>query len=500
MSDIFLSYAHEDLERAHRLAEALEGHGWSVFWDREIPAGKTWRQVISAALRQAHCVIVAWSEASIQSDWVCEEAEEGRARNILVPVFFDEVNPPLGFREIQAARLVGWDGGPNAAAFRQLVSDVAGILGPLIQPAVPRPTPPISEKAEPVPALKPEPPVPPKPIIWSGGLALGAVIVAFIAVQIISEPAVEKTEVTREELPPEPQPEKRETVQKHAVVGEAPSESAKGEVALKPGDLVRDTLKDGSPGLEMVVIPSGEFHMGDIQGTGDADERPVRLVRIPRPFALGRYEVTFVEYDVFARATNRPIPKDQSWGRGRLPVINVSWEDAVAYAKWLSEETGRNFRLPTEAEWEYAARAGTKSRRFWGAAPSQACEYANVFDRRNAAALRAKYAMTWESHDCEDPYRETALVGSFRPNSWGLYDMLGNVWEWVQDCLHKHYAGAPEDGSKAWGAGNDGDCALRMLRGGSWNTDPRFVRSPDRFSFEADFRSPNLGFRLAQDL
>lgn len=101
VSDIFLSYAREDLERAHSLAEALEGHGWSVFWDREIPAGKTWRQVIAAALHQAHCVIVTWSEASIQSDWVCEEAEEGRARKILVPVFFDEVNPPLGFREIQ---------------------------------------------------------------------------------------------------------------------------------------------------------------------------------------------------------------------------------------------------------------------------------------------------------------------------------------------------------------------------------------------------------------
>ncbi|MGH9875587.1 MAG: toll/interleukin-1 receptor domain-containing protein, partial [Pyrinomonadaceae bacterium] len=109
MSDIFLSYAREDLERAHRLAEALEAQGWSVFWDREIPAGKTWRQVISAALRQAHCVIVAWSEASILSDWVCEEAEEGRTRKILVPVFLDEVNPPLGFREIQAAGLVGWD-------------------------------------------------------------------------------------------------------------------------------------------------------------------------------------------------------------------------------------------------------------------------------------------------------------------------------------------------------------------------------------------------------
>ena len=138
------------------------------------------------------------------------------------------------------------------------------------------------------------------------------------------------------------------------------------EERKRPGNVFRDKLKDGSEGPEMVVVPAGTFKMGDIQGKGADWEKPVHTVNIPKSFAIGRYPITFEDYDRFAAATSRPLPSDQGWGRGRQPAINVSWEDAVEYAKWLSEQTGKRYRLPTEAEWEYAARARTETDYWWG--------------------------------------------------------------------------------------------------------------------------------------
>ncbi len=181
---------------------------------------------------------------------------------------------------------------------------------------------------------------------------------------------------------------------------------------------------------EMVEILAGEFWMG----SGDDDEeasdgeKPRHKVTIVKPFAIGKYEVTFDEYDQFAHATGRALPSDQGWGRGRRPVINVSWEDAVAYAKWLSEMTDKPYRLPTEAEWEYAARAGSEKPRFWGDDPKQACQYANVADQSYSQA-----GYGGETFDCDDGQPVTAEVGLFKANDFGLYDMLGNVLEWAQD-------------------------------------------------------------------
>jgi formylglycine-generating enzyme required for sulfatase activity len=433
LSDIFISYAREDLGRAKQLAEALKAQGWSVFWDQTIPAGKSWHEMIDAALHKARCVIVTWSEASIQSSWVREEAEEGRERKILVPVLFAEVKPPIGFRSIQAASLVNWDGRPTAEEFQQLVSAVANILGPPKQPAAPRPPP---QEPEPAPTQQPESLAPwesprekgrkgQRPTLWIAGLALGVVIAGLVAVQMRG--------------PESPQ--------------------------------------HGSPGPEMVSIPRGEFRMGDIQGSGDADERPVHSVRIPRPFAMGRYEVTFDEYDVFARATGREQPADEGWGRGRRPVINISWEDARAYAQWLSEQTGKRYRLLTEAEWEYAARAGKETTYWWGNEVGK--------NRANCAGCGSQ----WDGN-------QTAPVGSFASNPWGVYDTVGNVYEWVQDCYHDSYEGAPADGS-AW---EKSGCTLRVIRGGSWGGEPRYVRSADRLWFVPGLRLNFLGFRLAQDV
>jgi formylglycine-generating enzyme required for sulfatase activity len=170
----------------------------------------------------------------------------------------------------------------------------------------------------------------------------------------------------------------------------------------------------------MVKVPAGEFLMGSGDDDSEAypSEKPRQGVVIGKPFAIGKYEVTFEEYDQFALATGRPLPPDHGWGRGQRPVINVPWDDADAYGRWLSKMTGKSYRLLTEAEWEYAARARTTWYRFWGDTPDQACRYANAADR--------SYAKTFggDIHDCDDGHVFTAEVGAFEANPFGLHDML----------------------------------------------------------------------------
>jgi len=223
---------------------------------------------------------------------------------------------------------------------------------------------------------------------------------------------------------------------------------------------------------EMVSIPAGEFEMGDLSDSGQPDELPVHIVQFTRAFEIGKYEVTFDEYDLFAAATAHRKPNDQSWGRGNRPVINVSWDEAVAYAAWHSKRTGLNYRLPSEAEWEYAARAGSISVRYWSEShegeKEVACTYANVFDAKNESHIKNSYGgISWEPFNCEDNYPFTAPVGEFEANKWKLHDMMGNVWEWNQDCYINSYKDAPADGSSRESI-DGSDCSRRVLRGGSW--------------------------------
>jgi formylglycine-generating enzyme required for sulfatase activity len=222
--------------------------------------------------------------------------------------------------------------------------------------------------------------------------------------------------------------------------------------------------------------------MGDIQGDGDSDEQPVHDVTIA-PFAMGRYEVTFEEYDRFANATGHKKPNDEGWGRGRRPVINVSWSNATAYAQWLSRQTGHDYRLPSEAEWEYAARAGTETKYWWG----------NSIGRNRAACNGC--GAKWGA----DVARKTAPVGSFATNPFGLYDTAGNVWEWAGDCWHRNYSKAPSDGS-TWLDRDGGECARRVLRGGGWFIEPRNLRSADRHWYPAGAANGGVGIRLARTL
>ena len=247
------------------------------------------------------------------------------------------------------------------------------------------------------------------------------------------------------------------------------------------GTVFRDTLKDGGEGPAMVVLPTGRFRMGSPSGEAgrDSDEGPVRMVNISQRIAMGRYEVTFAEYDRFVAATSGRRPGDRGWGRGSRPVINVSQEDAQAYATWLSAQTGKTYRLPTEAEWEYAARAGTTTTYSWG----------NKIGRNRANCDGC--GSEWDDE-------QTAPVGRFAANGFGLFDMHGNVWEWVEDCWHGNYEGAPTDGS-AWTSGCVSDVRA-VVRGGSWADDPRRLRAANRYWLRPSARSSGLGFRLVQDL
>ena len=262
------------------------------------------------------------------------------------------------------------------------------------------------------------------------------------------------------------------------------------QAAAQPGMLLRDPLQTGGFGPELVVIPAGRYRRGDLQGDGASTEQPVHEVTISRPFAIGRYEITFGEYDRFCQATGRPLPDDGGAGRGRNPVVHVTWEDAQAYARWLSEQTGEVYRLPTEAEWEYAARGSTQSSRFWGNELALACRFANGAD-----LFAAEQNPAYVVHPCRDGYPGIAPVGSFQPNPFGLYDVLGNVWEWCEDHWQASYRGAPADGSPRLGWDN-----LRVRRGGSWFSSPRNIRSAARTGENKFFRGDDTGFRVVRDL
>ena len=220
------------------------------------------------------------------------------------------------------------------------------------------------------------------------------------------------------------------------------------------------TFRDCAECPQMVVVPSGSFMMGSPGGEGIGDERPRRhRVRIDYRLAVGVYEVTFAEWDacVSAGGCGGYRPDDEGWGRGNRPVINVSWKDAQSYVRWLSNKTGKSYRLLSESEWEYVARAGTTTRYNWGNEIGH--------NRANCDGCGSRWGD-----------EKTAPVGSFRANAWGLHDVHGNVWEWVADCWNGSYTGAPADGS-AW---ERGDCSRRVLRGGSWVIDPWILRAAYR--------------------
>ncbi len=228
----------------------------------------------------------------------------------------------------------------------------------------------------------------------------------------------------------------------------------------------------------MIVVPASPFKMGSPEGQGDKTEHPQHDVTIARPFAVAKFELTFDEWDACAAHGDCAHVGDSGWERDRRPTINVSWDDAQTYVKWLSRITGKPYRLLSEAEYEYAARAGTQTAYPWGP---------EIKLNGKAMANCAGCGSQWDG-------KQTAPAGSFPANRFGLYDMVGNVWEWTEDCWNPNYKGAPVDGL-AW---TSGDCNIRVVRGGSWVSLP--VRSAARSRGYTGDRSLDLGFRVARTL
>jgi formylglycine-generating enzyme required for sulfatase activity len=226
----------------------------------------------------------------------------------------------------------------------------------------------------------------------------------------------------------------------------------------------------------MIKVPAGTYRMGGPSSIISADEVPRHEVTVAS-FMVGVYEVTLDEYLRSAQTTRRKKPKKVDWDRKTYPVVDVTWDDALAYTRWLSKQTGKRYRLLSEAEWEYVARAGTRTSFWWGTKPG--VSNAHCFD------CNSDYSIS-----------KPAKVGTYKPNPFGLYDTAGNVYEWVHDCYHRSYNDAPDDGS-VW---EGGDCEVRIARGGAYRSPADSMRVENREKFKSDKGQYNVGIRVARDL
>jgi formylglycine-generating enzyme required for sulfatase activity len=463
MADIFLSYTHEDEARIRDLVHALEEHGWSVFWDRRIPTGKTWQSYIGQALSDAKCVIVAWSQHSITSKWVIEEANDAEERGLLIPILLDPVKPPLGLRGIQAANLTDWKPGSPSPRFDQLIQDIAGVVGdkphepPTEEKVTPRTQPVATPNAVPTepPTHEPTPPA--------------------------SEPRKARVQESEAVKPVPPQSEKKRNI---LLIGSMVALVLAVVVALalwSPlGPRPPETRPTGTPtqrtftnsiGMSFVLIPEGSFTMGSPTGESgrDSDERQ-HPVTISKPFYLQTTEVTQKQW-AQVMGSNPSSFKDCGDG---CPVENVSWDDAQEFIRRLNQKGGgKGYRLPSEAEWEYACRARSTGAYWFGDEEARLGEYA------------------WYSLNSEN---KTHPVGTKKPNAWDLFDMHGNVWEWCQDWYGEYPTSQVTDPTGPE-AGEH-----RVLRGGSWFSYAGGVRSEGRGGDGPGGRIIGIGFRVARDL
>jgi formylglycine-generating enzyme required for sulfatase activity len=523
MSDIFISYANEDRPRVKPLVDALAQRGWSVWWDRSILPGKRFEEVIDRALAEARCVIVLWSRASIQSDWVRAEADEARQRGILVPALLDDVKIPLAFRGIQAAKLVDWQGLLPNPEFGELSRAVTEILGAEVRPASPgqavlseaadRPKEPLRPEAanqrdRPERLLKPSRAIAlVGAFVLASSAGLGWYIVAGhtgrkpvtmnpIASPGQSQKAVEsKPLLTTADGTSSPTPDRApgnskdvlgvssgHTGRKSVTMGSTASPGQpQTAVESKPPLTTADTASSPTPDKaaaksedvlgvsgKYVLIHAGTFLMGCSQGDTECDsnEKPPHKVTLTHDFYMGETDVTVAAYRRFVMETRSITEKNLAAQRDPDPVVLVSWYDATGYCKWDG-----NRRLPTEAEWEYAARAGTSQSR-----------YGNLDDI-------AWYA--WNSGGLRQQVKRKL------PNGFGLYDMLGNVWQWTRDrYVDQYYEKSPVENPP----GPSSPGAARSLRGNSWSNAPGDVRVSARTGRNAGVYYAEVGFRCVGEV
>nr|WP_305891007.1 SUMF1/EgtB/PvdO family nonheme iron enzyme [Methylomonas sp. WSC-7] len=487
-----MSYAREDVAKAKLLALALENQGWSVFWDRSsIQVGHDVDEVIELAIERTGCMIVGWSSAAKHSDWVRGEATIGRERRILLPILFELVDPPIAFRAVHTEDFSNWRGDSNDPAFVALCNAIRQRLGQTHAGFDAS----ISEVQTTQTA---EFDLPEK--LKRGKLALGLAVATALIIGVVfydfysvlnRAPDGVDTSVleSSKNNPLTPSSEKSPLL--NGPVQLVNPEPAQLLVTQKDSEKTPSSIKQP----EMITIPAGEFWMGSAEEDPKAseDEKPRHKVKLGA-FSIGKYEVTQAEFAAFVKANGYDafgcrvsngsefaMNAESNWQNPGFilndtsPVVCVSYEDAVAYIRWLNAKTTGGYRLPSEAEWEYAARAGSTSDFFWGNADAE--QYAWFSDNSDGKTLAVNDAR-------------------IKPNAFGLYHMVGNVWEWVRDCYTGNYVNTPKDGT-AW---EPKECEHRVLRGGSWETYRAYLRSALRYWETFGHRSSNIGFRLAQDL
>lgn len=495
MADVFISYKREEIAWAARVGRALSEEGFSAFYDLDddgIHAGEEWDKRLEKELADAKCCVVLWSSASTQSPNVRSEARRANNRGILVPAKINACQAPLGLDALQEADLRQWRGDRTDAQWRFLVDrGVARKVGRAGRPPKLAPPPP---PPQPLPQAVDEPSASglPKWLMPAGaaGLALVALLAwspwngnnppASEARPLVEAPASEAGPEAAGPVPPAVAPAPAASF----VDARSTPAGTRAPLVSNPSSLPDYAVFrecDGCP--EMVVIPAGSFTMGSpaSEAGRESDEGPQVSVRVPR-FAIARFETTWDEWAACVSTGACQQREDQGFGRGRRPVIDVDWEtETRAFVRFVNSRAS-GYRLPSEAEWEYAARAGTTTAFPWGATASR--QYAN-YGAEQCCSGQASGADQWVN---------TSPVGSFRANPWGLYDMHGNVWELVEDCYRGDLSG------QTAAAHSTVDCSSRVLRGGSWNLIPQGLRSAFRIRIIPSSRSSYSGFRLARTL
>jgi formylglycine-generating enzyme required for sulfatase activity len=516
MADIFISYASEDRERASRIASVLESCGWSVWWDRKIVAGQAFDEAIERELEAAKCVIVLWSQESIDSEWVKNEAAVASERGVLVPALIDRVKLPLEFRRRQTADMVGWDGNTSQEGFQALCNGVAAKVAPgkstaLCPPAafpVHRSRPRFRWKWASVSAITVFLGLVVSWVWFSNGDKsptddLADLVAGVYHGDVVSDAkggsvsavtlTITKMSQRKVRVASDYQRLGVIEIELNRVGNTIQSTGGRsllllemeknpprlsfnpdGEVAYvghrrSSSSPPHSKIYKNSIGMEFVLIPSGSFTMGS--NFGRESEKPPHHVEISQSFYLHKTEVTQGQWKKVMGDT----PSSFKECGDDCPVEQVSWDDVKEFIKKLNVmESTDKYRLPTEAEWEYAYRAEKTTEFSFGDDASNLGEYA-WYDGNSKAA--------------------THRVSAKKPNPWGLYDMHGNVWEWVEDDWHDWYDGAPV-GEQAW-VDNPRD-ARRVIRGGSWESVDFDCRSSTRFGEKPASRSFSLGFRVAK--
>ena len=458
MPDIFVSYAREDQERVRPIVKELEQRNWSIFWDTKISPGDNWSNYIGQQLSESRCVLVCWSKHSINSKWVKKEAAEGENQDILIPVLLEDVEPPFPFKDIHAADLSRWNNNASYPAFQELIRVIASkcplpsqriVTPPHFQSAIAK-----SVVLKTLFSTKP---------FQRAGVTVITVIALVLAAFWF----------TRSES----------------------QESSSFQVETASPAITLDLQN-------FVSIRGGTFTMGSPADEAEkqSDEKPQHQVRLS-DFYMGKYEVTVAEFRKFIeesgyRTEAEKANESRTWRHGvsgsvrpasedNHPVVYVSWNDAVEYCKWLSFKTGKKFRLPTEAELEYACRGGSTT--------------ITPFNTGyNLTTLQANYDGNYPyNNNQKGHYKEnTVPVNSFAPNAWGLYNMHGNVWEWCRDWYDSNYYASCKSKGVVTNPENTATGSLRVIRGGGWSDDAGSCRSADRDRSAPDYRNDGVGFRL----